>query len=264
MLFRQCGTARALGGAARFCGAQHPPLRAARKRRDARHHPIFPRLQAVAGKRRLSRNRASRSPLSRQDPAPDPRRAFRLAAGLGGMSQMEPLPPLSFDAALGRRIIALYRWAVDQGLRGTPADRLFEGFCERLAAAGVPLTRAFAGMRTLHPQWAGYAYTWLRDRGAVEPAQIERGEAYEQDVSSGPFGLLIEQAQSRRGRRVAAPAPAARRPRGAVRFSGIGAARSGWPYRLLCPARQLREWRPGAWARDRLFVCDGPAGRVRR
>jgi len=107
---------------------------------------------------------------------------------------MEPLPPLSFDEALGRRIIALYRWAVDQGLRGTPADRLFEGFCERLSAAGVPLTRAFAGMRTLHPQWAGYAYTWLRDRGAVEPAQIERGEAYEQDVSSGPFGLLIEQA----------------------------------------------------------------------
>src|SRR5438270_5716020 len=66
------------------------------------------------------------------------------------------------------------------------------------------------------------------------------------------------------GRRVAAPAPAARRPRGAVRFSGIGAARRGWRYRLLCPARQLREWRPGAWARHRLFVCDGPAGRVRR
>src|SRR5204862_103337 len=133
------------------------------------------------------------------------------------LHQMEPLPPLSFDEALGRRIIALYRWAVDQGLRGSPADRLFEGFCERLAAAGVPLTRAFAGMRTLHPQWAGYAYTWLRDRGAVEPAQIERGEAYEQDVSSGPFGLLIEQA-----------------PR--------AAAEGGWPRlrrRLAGPAAQL-------------------------
>src|SRR5204862_872628 len=143
----------------------------------------FPRIQAGAGKRRLSRNRASRSPLSRQDPAPRSRASPPACGWAKGMNQMEPLPPLSFDEALGRRIIALYRWAVDQGLRGSPADRLFEGFCERLAAAGVPLTRAFAGMRTLHPQWAGYAYTWLRDRGAVEPAQIERGEAYEQDVS---------------------------------------------------------------------------------
>ena len=83
---------------------------------------------------------------------------------------MEPLPPLSFDAALGRQIIALHRWAVDEGLRGVAADRLFEGLCNRLVAAGVPLARAFAGGRTLHPQWAGYAYLWHRDSGAVHPS----------------------------------------------------------------------------------------------
>ena len=107
---------------------------------------------------------------------------------------MEPLPPLSFDAALGRQIIALHRWAVDEGLRGAPADWLFEAFCQRLADAGVPVTRAFAGVRTLHPQWAGYTYAWHRDGGAVAPEQRERGEAYEQAIADSPFAFLIEQA----------------------------------------------------------------------
>ena len=109
------------------------------------------------------------------------------------MAKLEPLPPLSFDAALGRQIIALHRWAVDEGLRGVAADRLFEGFCNRLVAAGVPLARAFAGGRTLHPQWAGYAYIWHRDSGVVSPEQRERGEAYEQEVADSPFAVLMEQ-----------------------------------------------------------------------
>jgi adenylate cyclase len=107
---------------------------------------------------------------------------------------MEPLPRLSFDAALGQQIIALHRWAVDEGLRGVAADRLFEGLCNRLVAAGVPLARAFAGGRTLHPQWAGYAYFWYRDSGAVAPEQRERGEAYEQEIADSAFAFLIEQA----------------------------------------------------------------------
>jgi adenylate cyclase len=54
----------------------------------------------------------------------------------------------------------------------------------------VPLWRAFAGMRTLHPQWGGYTYTWRRDLNAIEPAQFERGELYEQDVMTSPFAYL--------------------------------------------------------------------------
>jgi len=100
----------------------------------------------------------------------------------------------SFDDTLGRQIIALYRWAVDQGLRGAPADRLFEGFCRRLVEADVPLTRAFAGGRTLHPQWAGYTYLWWRDADTIEPAQPERGGTYERDIAESPFPFLIEQA----------------------------------------------------------------------
>jgi adenylate cyclase len=106
----------------------------------------------------------------------------------------------SFDGALGRHIIDLHVWAVDQGLRGAAADALFDGFCQRLVDAGVPLWRAFAAMRTLHPQWGGYSYTWRRDLNAIEPAQFERGELYEQDVLSSPFAYLEHHANADDGK----------------------------------------------------------------
>ena len=66
--------------------------------------------------------------------------------------------PISFDAPLGQRIIELHVWAVRQGLLGTGAAELFDGFCQRLVLGGLPLWRASAAMRTLHPQWGGYSY----------------------------------------------------------------------------------------------------------
>jgi len=38
--------------------------------------------------------------------------------------------PISFDGPLGRRIIELHVWAVRQGLLGTAAAELFDGFCD--------------------------------------------------------------------------------------------------------------------------------------
>jgi adenylate cyclase len=100
-------------------------------------------------------------------------------------------PQLSFDAPLGRKIVDLHVWAVGEGLRGTDAASLFEEFCRRLVEAGVPLWRAFAGMRTLHPQWGGYAYRWSRVLDAIQPQQFERGDRYEQEVINSPIGHLI-------------------------------------------------------------------------
>jgi adenylate cyclase len=63
------------------------------------------------------------------------------------------------------------------------------------------LWRAFAGMPTLHPQWGGYGYTWWRHLNAIQPAQFERGDAYEQEVLNSPFGHLIRQAEASAGDR---------------------------------------------------------------
>ncbi len=103
----------------------------------------------------------------------------------------------SFDGALGRQIIALHVWAVGQGLRGVTADLVMDGLCRRLVEAGVPLWRAFAGMRTLHPQWGGYGYTWRRDLNAIQPEQYERGREYEQNWLDSPFAWLVRQGAAR-------------------------------------------------------------------
>jgi hypothetical protein len=54
-------------------------------------------------------------------------------------------------------------------------------------------------MRTLHPQWGGYTYTWWRDLDATEPAQFERGAAYEQEMLNSPIGYLVRQAEASPG-----------------------------------------------------------------
>ena len=109
------------------------------------------------------------------------------------VSDAPPPRPSSFDGVLGRQIIALHVWAVGQGLRGVTADLVMDGLCRRLVEAGVPLWRAFAGMRTLHPQWGGYGYTWRRDLNAIQPEQYERGSEYEQNWLESPFAWLVSQ-----------------------------------------------------------------------
>ena len=52
-------------------------------------------------------------------------------------------------------------------------------------------------MRTLHPQWGGYTYTWWRDRDLLEPVRRERGEEYDQDLRDSPFLILLNAAGTR-------------------------------------------------------------------
>ncbi|HEV7997282.1 MAG TPA: adenylate/guanylate cyclase domain-containing protein [Stellaceae bacterium] len=113
------------------------------------------------------------------------------------VSDAPPPRPSSFDGVLGRQIIALHVWAVGQGLRGVTADLVMDGLCRRLVEAGVPLWRAFAGMRTLHPQWGGYGYTWRRDLNTIQPEQYERGSEYEQNWLESPFAWLVSQEAAR-------------------------------------------------------------------
>jgi adenylate cyclase len=134
------------------------------------------------------------------------------------LSRTPPLP-LSYDEPLGQKIIELHVWAVSEGLRGTEAAQLFDGFCQRLADAGVPLWRAFAGMRTLHPQWGGYGYTWRRQLNTLEPRQFVRGDEYEGGILNSPIGYLIRQGEATAGTASAAEV----RPRANLRRRLSGA-----------------------------------------
>jgi adenylate cyclase len=105
--------------------------------------------------------------------------------------------PISYDGPLRRRIIELHVWAVRQGLLGATAEELFDGFCRRLLDADVALWRGYAAMRTLHPQWGGYGYTWQRELDAIEPEQYGRTDR--PNWLQSPFAYLIEQAKTMAG-----------------------------------------------------------------
>ncbi len=105
------------------------------------------------------------------------------------------LGSMSFDGALGRRIIETHIWAVREGLRGATAYDLFDGYCQRLVVHGTPLWRAHTAMETLHPQWGGYGYTWRRDLNAIEPEQYAHGSTEGPDFLTSPLNALILRAR---------------------------------------------------------------------
>src|ERR1700719_1569581 len=111
----------------------------------------------------------------------------------------EARPAIDYDGALRRQIIELHVWAVRQGLLGTGAAELFDGFCQRLVLGGLSLWRASAAMRTLHPQWGGYSYLWRRNLNAIEPSQFDRDNENSQVWLTSPFAYLIGQARAEGG-----------------------------------------------------------------
>ena len=60
---------------------------------------------------------------------------------------LEAAPELRAEAGRG-----LTEWLVRQGRFLPDNSELFTGFCERVAAAGIPLDRASLHLRALHPQ----------------------------------------------------------------------------------------------------------------
>jgi adenylate cyclase len=107
------------------------------------------------------------------------------------------VPPVSrLEGPLGRHFMELQMWIIREGIRGADAAALFDGFCERLVMARLPLWRAFIGMPTLHPQLGGYSYIWRRDLTDVETAQFGRGNEYEQIIENSPFGYLIRELEN--------------------------------------------------------------------
>ena len=67
----------------------------------------------------------------------------------------------------GGLIDTLADWLMSQALGETDMETLIDGCCNRLAAAGIPLSRAYLAFRTLHPLFAGFGYTWQRGQGVT-------------------------------------------------------------------------------------------------
>lgn len=63
------------------------------------------------------------------------------------------------------RVVA---WMLHEGRGNTHMREFGDDMCRRVVEAGIPLWRAFCGIRTLHPQIAATAYVWRRGQGTAE------------------------------------------------------------------------------------------------
>jgi adenylate cyclase len=112
----------------------------------------------------------------------------------------------------------LSRWLVQAGLAGTAETDIVTGFCDRCAAAGLPLSRALVLIDTLHPVHEGSLFRWgqspnesaLLEYGrtnaaalaasGADPKQLEAAERWKQS----PFYRMLQTGDSMLRRDLAA------------------------------------------------------------
>jgi adenylate cyclase len=85
----------------------------------------------------------------------------------------------------GGEIDALNAWLTKAGLRGEPEAALVSGFCERVVAAGLPISRALVLIDTLHPVYEGRLVRWGHDPS--QPVVSEYGRTSLPEGVSDPL-----------------------------------------------------------------------------
>ena len=87
-------------------------------------------------------------------------------------------------------------WLVKEGLGSPSPTTLLQGFCDRLVAAGIPLQRAHAAQRALHPVFGAMGLDWHRDgRHAIREDIIRVSEPRERWLKS-PFYYMLQNGAS--------------------------------------------------------------------
>src|SRR6516165_10310457 len=99
------------------------------------------------------------------------------------------------DRTHGReRVWALADWLIREGRFLPGNNELFGAFCERIAAAGVPLGRVSLHQRAFHPQYRGVSRIW-RPGEKMEEKFLDHGiEKTATDIES-PVRLVVEEGQ---------------------------------------------------------------------
>ena len=87
-------------------------------------------------------------------------------------------------------------WIVQAGLEGVSETELLRGFCERVAAAGVPVIRGILIVDTLHPVYEGRVFRWFRDPSELsamhEYPRLELDDEVAMKWRQSPFHHLTE------------------------------------------------------------------------
>src|SRR6187402_3015807 len=82
-------------------------------------------------------------------------------------------------------------WLTESALAGDDLEVMIRGFCERLAAAGMPIARVHLSFSMLHPLYDALGFTWERGSGMrVEGFRQKPGQSSDRFTRSPYYHLL--------------------------------------------------------------------------
>jgi adenylate cyclase len=93
----------------------------------------------------------------------------------------------------------LFEWLVDGAPGAVGPLQVVDRLCAGLVAAGVPLHRCEAFVRTLHPQVVGRSFLWLAGAG-IEVREQSYAYLNSESFTAGPVGALFRTGEARRHR----------------------------------------------------------------
>src|SRR5262249_55693594 len=102
----------------------------------------------------------------------------------------------ALDSLPAGRKTELVGWLTEEGRFAPDIGRLLEALCEKLTALGVPIARATAHVRTLHPEFRGATRIWRRGE-SIEIRTTRHGIQLTSDYENSPIQYIIEPAQWR-------------------------------------------------------------------
>ncbi|MBA8841765.1 adenylate cyclase [Ochrobactrum sp. RH2CCR150] len=83
-------------------------------------------------------------------------------------------------------------WLQQSALNGASLETLAEGFCDQLAAAGVPLMRVHLSFSMLHPLYDALGFTWIRGKGMeIEGFRASASEKDTERFLNSPYFYLL-------------------------------------------------------------------------
>jgi len=92
-------------------------------------------------------------------------------------------------------------WLTQSSLQGDDLETLMRGFCERLAATGLPVSRVHVTFSMLHPLYDALGFTWERGSGMrVEGFRVKPGGSRDRFLRSPYFYLLSNKLEHLRRR----------------------------------------------------------------
>ena len=88
----------------------------------------------------------------------------------------------------------LLRWLAEEGRFAPDTGRLLELLCGKLTALGIPIARATAHVRTLHPEYRGASRIWRRGE-SIEIRTTRHGIEFTSEYQNSPIQHVIEAGQ---------------------------------------------------------------------